>query len=52
MFLYFAIPREFSNSPSLIYSYNSQLELVKEIFAHCVINSVRMDYIKALWAKI
>ena len=44
--------REFSNGPSLIYSYNSQLELVKGIFAHCVINRVRMDDIKALWAKI
>ena len=44
--------REFSNGPSLIYSYNSQLDLIKGIFAHCVINSVRMDHIKALWAKI
>ena len=33
-------------------SYNSQLELVKEVFAHCVINNVRIDHIKALWAKI
>ena len=44
--------REFSNGPSLIYSYNSQLDLIKGILAHCVINNVRMDHIKALWAKI
>ena len=41
MFLYFAVPREFFNGPSLIYSYNSQLQLVKEIFAHALCNQQR-----------